>query len=260
MRFLKGKTGFILVELIIATAILAAVIPLSKFFIDTMKATRETKIRQTATHLAQTYMEEYKSLGLEVIKNIEDEKEEVDGREYYVSVEKTPFLASGDSENCLGSINITKVSDSEIRLQVVSTKSDGESISSSALPNYEYTLEINDAQIKLWQGEAYNSIATISPQGEPELNLFVENNPKLTLNVKNNLDKNLIINSMAVGSDLFKLVVKQGKVGVRDNESIEDYQRGAHIIVTVKDKAGDAGEILAEVAQTRLIEWAESKE
>ena len=41
MRTGFKKTGFILVELIIATAILAAVIPLSKFFIDTIKFARK---------------------------------------------------------------------------------------------------------------------------------------------------------------------------------------------------------------------------
>ncbi|MGI6587633.1 MAG: type IV pilus modification PilV family protein [Peptococcia bacterium] len=265
MRCIKKNAGFVLVELIIVTVILGAVFPLSVYFIDAMKAARETKIQQTANHLAQKYMEDYKQKDLEAIAPLENEEpsvpseEIINGRSFYVSVATEQFLVPVENENWIGNVEIANSSTSGITIQMGNS-------SSGVTPGEAYTLRISELIMELLNatGDQLCSAAiTLPVDGEPELNLFITNNPRLTLNVENTLDKKLIINKAekknADGSEAnpdFALSTKQGKVEIRDDESVEGYKRGVNIIVTVKDQDD---EVLAEVAQTRLIEWVSSQ-
>ncbi len=250
MRTGFKKTGFVLIELIIATAILAAVIPLSKFFIDTIKFAREAKIQQTANHLAQLYMEEYKVIDLKEIDEREETKT-VDKRKYVISIEKDPFLIKKERKNFIGKIHVYPKSDSEMGLKFINDTV----IEPLLLKGDKCLLEISDTLLKLSQETCD---LTLSPEGEPVLDLFVENNPDLTLNIKYTGTRKLLINRVDLGNNPdFKLVVKHGKVGVFENEELMDYQRGAHLLVIVKN---NLNEELTRISQTRFIEWAESRE
>ena len=248
MRTGFKKTGFILVELIIATAILAAVIPLSKFFIDTIRFAREAKIQQTANHLAQLYMEEYKVIALEDIQNKEETKS-VDNRDYEIKIIKTPFLTEGESRNCIGEVHISRESSSQIGVKFKANQF-------MFLNNEKCLLEATNTLLKLWKNNSQLSSSSISFNDELELDLFVEGNPNFTVEIKNVGDKRLTINRVDIGNNPnFNLMVKHGKVGIRDDVELKDYQSGAHVVVTVKNK----GRELAKVSQTRFIEWDKSR-
>lgn len=251
MRTGFKKTGFILVELIIATAILAAVIPLSKFFIDTIRFAREAKIQQTANHLAQLYMEEYKVIDLGDIENKEETKS-VDNRDYEIKIIKTPFLTEEEARNCVGGVYISCSSTSEIGFKFTN----GTTIEPLVLTGGKCLLETTNTQLKILQNDNLLGSCNISFNGEPELDLFVEGNPNFTLEIKNVGDKRLTINRVDIGNNPnFNLMVKHGKVGIRDDVELKDYQSGAHVVVTVKNK----GRELAKVSQTRFIEWDKSR-
>jgi type II secretory pathway pseudopilin PulG len=275
MRFIKKEAGFVLVELIIVTVILGAVFPLSIYFINSMKAARETKIQQTANYLAQKYMEEYKAKDLVgIVPTEEGEAEEliqttINGRLFCVSAAIKPFLAPLDAANCIGNMEIISPGGSTITI-----KMDNSNI--SAVQGETYTLRLTDdpsIHFELFKDEAEPELYVFSvtlPAGEPglepdpELNLYIKNDPGFTLEVKNELeDRKLIINKIeektadeSPANPKFTLDVVQGKVKICNREPIEAYQQGAHIIITVKDKND---KVLAEAVQTRFIEWTSSQ-
>jgi type II secretory pathway pseudopilin PulG len=277
MRFIKKEAGFVLVELIIVTVILGAVFPLSIYFINSMKAARETKIQQTANYLAQKYMEEYKAKDLAVIVPTEEEPVEliqttINGRLFCVSAAIKPFLDPVDAANCIGNMEIISNEGSAITI-----KMDNSNI--PAVQGETYTLRLTGdprTRFELFKDEAESEPYVFSvtlPAGEPglepdpELNLYIKNiknDPGFTLEVKNELeDRKLIINRIeektaneSPANPKFTLDVVQGKVKICNREPIEAYQQGAHIIITVKDKND---KVLAEVVQTRFIEWTSSQ-
>ncbi|MDD4666143.1 MAG: type II secretion system protein, partial [Clostridia bacterium] len=208
MRFIKKEAGFVLVELIIVTVILGAVFPLSIYFINSMKAARETKIQQTANYLAQKYMEEYKAKDLAVIVPTEEEEPveliqtTINGRLFCVSAAIKPFLDPLDAANCIGNMEIISNEGSAITI-----KMDNSNI--SAVQGEIYTLRLtsdHSTRFELFKDEAESELYVFSvtlPAGEPglepdpELNLYVKNDPDFTLEVKNELeDRKLIINKI----------------------------------------------------------------
>jgi len=258
MRFIKSNTGFVLVELIIVTVILGAVFPLSIFFIDSMKAAQETKIQQSANYLAQKFMEEYKAKDLATITaTTEPIKTVINGKNLYTSVAVEHFLEPVEATNYIGKVEITSsaVGLKTIRINDTSFDDSWE----------EYILRLTENRLYLsakTPENEYNlgSVAINLPVEDPELNIFVSNDPYMILNVKNELaDKKLIINKIETvveGNPNFSLPILEGKVAIRDSELIEGYERGYNLIITVKNE--DNVE-LAKLAQTRMINWSLSQ-
>jgi type II secretory pathway pseudopilin PulG len=285
MRLWKGKAGFILVELIIATAILAAVIPLSKFFIDTIKATREAKIQQTANHLAQKYMEEYKGKSLpELYAVLEqgtvlNDEVKMNKRNYKVSVAVDWVIVGSAShigtvwikKDSVNSVNIKLESNNQEQIRENTFFNDPEN------PENAYDLKLtNSNYLDLYSKNDDQVLLTVPfnlPSSEPkELNLVVCGDPVLELNVQNRHDfiEKLIINKTEIEpineTPNFKLFIEKDMPKdidididalIRDTEQLEESELGVNIIVTVKD-AEDVE--LVKIAETRKIEWSRTYE
>ncbi|NLO76363.1 MAG: type II secretion system protein [Clostridia bacterium] len=268
MRLLKEKAGFILVELIIATAILAAVIPLSKFFMDTIRASNETKIQQTANHIAQQYLEEYKAKDMNEITAITNQVEIVNGKEYKVSValEWLPIEIKG----LLGTVTISKDTESGIDIEL-SSLAEGSPRKYHCLSGSSHTLKFEPlgsrSCMKWGTNEPGVELPNIADEPkQKQLNLIVIDNPSIEVNIKNRTKiEQLLINKTEIKPDSeasnFKIYVEEDlendaeintDVIIRDTEQVGQNELGVNIIVTVND--ADNHE-LVKIAETRKIEW-----
>lgn len=63
----RNSDGFSLIEILIATVILCTIIPLTSYFVNSMKTNKKTELHQKANYIAQKYMEEYKAKDIETI-------------------------------------------------------------------------------------------------------------------------------------------------------------------------------------------------
>ena len=277
MRYLRKNVGFVLVELIVVTVILGAIFPLSIYFIDAMKAARETKIQQTANYLAQKYMEEYKQMDLEELAvfleeavNEEGEicfEEKINKRDFFIKAVVKEFFVPVQIDGWLGDVKIV-FQDNMYQVSLLGNQGGDSGPSEADLDDFfaaECILEIDEGKITFTVpgGESSDVFKTANfdfsedASVEPRLNLHIENVSGLTLNVENKLAEKLLINKIEKAADKFSLKVKAGQVEVHDDQYVEGYRRGVNIIVTVEDQE-QGGNLLAEVAQTRFIEWVDS--
>ena len=269
MRLRKGKAGFILIELIIATAILAAVIPLSKFFINSVKASNEAKIQQTANHIAQQYIEEYKAKDLNELYGITpddyqiEHTENINGKIWSVLVDLdwNPIETSG----LLGTV---KISQDGSNINVVLSNSNA-TRSFSVVAGTSHSLKLDNAKRLIWDPGTFSIEFPVTTDEPKQLNLIVNNNPDLDLTLRNCLSsiEQLIINKTEnPEATRFKLdvydpgTVVEGEteseesidVTIRDTQQIEPSELGVNISVTVKD---DNDIEFAKIAETRKLEW-----
>ena len=263
MRLLKGKAGFILVELIIATAILAAVIPLSKLFINTVKASNEAKIQQTANHLAQQYIEEYKARDLKELYDMTptdnriEHTENMNGKLWNVLVDLdwNPVETRG----LLGTVTISK-DGSNIEVELSNSLDPPRSF--SVVAGTEHVLKLDHDKRLIWDPGSFSIEVPVTADEPKQLNLIINNNPDLQLTLRNCLTdiKQLIINKTEDPEAAnFQLAVAEPEeeesinVIIRDTQQVEPSELGVNITVTVKDENGT--EIFAKIAETRKLEW-----
>lgn len=254
MQFLKDKTGFSLIELVVALVILSIIIPLSAFFINSMKTNDLTEEQQSANHVAQKYMEEYKAKRLEELQSLAGSSGFVKdlNTDYYVNV-TVELVAVPKLETVTGDIKITKASGApQITLGGTSyVANSGDTL----------ILVVENSRLKLKSGaETKISKSFTSSSSKLFLNIIVENNPELTLKVQNKLsdkDKMVVFNTTDKENrnKKFKMEPDEGKVLIVINteqpEEAKEYERGADITVIVKDK--DNNKELIKLTQTKKI-------
>lgn len=263
MHQLKGKAGFILIELIIATAILAAVIPLSKFFIDAVRASNEAKIQQAANNLAQRYLEEYKAKSIDAISSLDNQEEEIDGKEYLVNVD-LDWISVEESNNVIATVLIAKESETEVNVTL--SNNEGAVVGPfTVLANNTYALRFDNNDRLIWVADDDNFITITDVTGEEKhLNLIVKGNPQITVDLQNRLDSiyKLVINKTEdPAAPDFSLTIEEEAGAdedmnidalIRETAQLEHNEKGVNIIVTVADKDSN---VLARIAETRKIEW-----
>lgn len=295
MNLFKEKTGFILIELIIATAILAAVIPLSKIFIDTIKVSNEAKIQQRANHLAQQYLEEYKAMSLDELYTLwnvpeggenspfdedgllvnEDGKPVIEGGNYIVKGEMK--WIPNDVDNLIGTVKISKITKSDEGAEGINIDlydSDGESVSYTEdlySSEKEYLLSLDNNNRLRWEDNDGVKLSNLPAKGQ--LNLIVEGNPEIKVNFKNRLSsvKELIINKTEIippspedeiPKSKFQLFIEKGTDSDEKNVDINALIRDTEQVkenelgVNIIVTVKDtAGVELAKIAETRKIRW-----
>mgnify|MGYP001021494422 CR=1 FL=1 len=85
----KNSAGFSLIEVLIATVVLCTIIPLTSYFVSSMKTNKKTELYQEANYITQKYMEEYKAKDIEdIIAEEFDDTTSVPGLRVNVKVEE----------------------------------------------------------------------------------------------------------------------------------------------------------------------------
>ena len=261
MRLLKGKAGFILVELIIATALLAAVIPLSRLFINTVKASNEAKIQQTANHIAQRYIEEYKAKDLNELFGVTPDDYQIEHTEntngkiwkVLVDLDWNPVQTSG----LLGTVMISQEG-SNINVDLASSLGER---SFSVVAGTSHSLKLDNTKRLIWDSDSFSIEVPVTTDEPKQLNLLVNNNPDLDLTLRNCLSSiaQLIINKTEnPEATKFNLEIYEPEeeesinVIIRDTQQIEPSELGVNITVRVQD---DNGIEFTKIAETRKLEW-----
>ncbi len=243
----KRTEGFSLIEMLIATVILCTIIPLTSYFVNSIKTNNKTEVQQTANHLVQKYMETYKAKDLatftaEDYKTVDPET----GLNVYVKVELESV-----KDLSVGEIRIEDVlgANTEIKMGNKSTDpqfsvNDNEILSLRIKKNGS----VEELQLKKKSGGSWKSInlENVTPESADRIiKLELKNDPKITINAENKLSQWVIFN---IENDSPNFVLnREGKIS--SVNSVASSERGATVTVTVKDK--NDSEELAKAAQNR---------
>jgi prepilin-type N-terminal cleavage/methylation domain-containing protein len=111
----KNSAGFSLIEVLIATVVLCTIIPLTSYFVSSMKTNKKTELYQKANYVAQKYMEEYKAKDVKdiVVGDITDES--VEGLKVFINV-KEEIVEGGEAKR----LEIEKISAFLLKLRDLS--------------------------------------------------------------------------------------------------------------------------------------------
>lgn len=249
MHFLKDRAGFSLIELVVALVILSIIIPLSAFFINSMKTNDLTEEQQTANHVAQKYMEGFKAKSLKELQDAAGSSDFVDSdTKYHVKV-TVDIAPVPELETIIGEVEITKEG-GKPKITFGGTSyiaNNGENV----------ILVIEGEKLKLKKGTDTKISMSLTPASlAPNtlvFSLVVKNDPKLKLKIKNKLSaKTMVLNTTKEnpGSN-FEMETDEGKILILNTKQAEKYERGANITVIVKDKNNDKE--LLKIMQSRKI-------
>ncbi len=250
MHYYKREDGFSLVEVLLATLILCAVIPLTNYFINSMKTNNKTELQQTANYVAQKYMEEYKAKSLNEYATIDNAFVDAD-TELYVNIEVVldepidPFAGSmsvtgyfgGSIDIGLGSLTYSGATDGDTLVLRISADGTDEKL----------ILEKTDGTLLL-----STKLKPVTPASADRLiSINLEEEQQLTLNVINSLLSNRWVVIKIENPCPNFILNNEGKVSLTTNELTTE--SGARITVTVRKDSDPASEILAKATQARKI-------
>lgn len=256
MFYCKREDGFSLIEVLIATIVLCTIIPLTNYFINSMKTNNKTELQQTANYVAQKYMEEYKAKKLNEYTPMNDVKITDWETGFSVTINVLldtiiePYAAKmivmghiGSSVDIdLGGTSITGAVDGDtLVLRVIDT---------GTPPNLE-----EKVRLEKLDGTEIETINLQTPTpicADRLISLTVKDDPEITINAINELPSSrwVVFVMNKVGSCPNFVLNNEGKISTTNTAVTTE--RGARITVTVKKDDSDS-EILAKVTQARKI-------
>lgn len=253
MTYRKREDGFSLIEVLIATIILCTIIPLTSYFLNSMKTNNKTELQQTANYVAQKYMEEYKAKSLvdlaalwptSPISLIDPET----GLDVEIYIELDPIV-----DPYAGRISVTGYSGSFVDINLDGTPYAG------ATDGDTYILKIHKPgskeELQLGKEDGTGVVQSfelkdVKPACANRLiRLTIKDDPEVTFKVKNELPDDLwvvFLMDTVNPSPHFVLEVEGKATSSTNTVSTE---RGAKITVTVKKGL----EELTKVAQARKM-------
>lgn len=256
MFYCKREDGFSLIEVLIATIVLCTIIPLTNYFINSMKTNNKTELQQTANYVAQKYMEEYKAKKLDEYTTMNDVKITDPETGFSVTINVLldtiiePYAAKmivtghiGSSVDIdLGGTSITGAVDGDaLVLRVIDT---------GTPPNLE-----EKVRLEKLNGDEIETINLKTPTpicADRLISLTVKDDPEITINAINELPSSrwVVFVMNEVGPCPNFVLNKEGKISTTNTAVTTE--RGARITVTVKKNSSDS-EILTKVTQARKI-------
>lgn len=256
MLFSKREGGFSLIEVLIATVVLCTIIPLTSYFINSMKTNKKTELQQTANYVAQKYMEEYKAKSLSDYSTMGDDSTDTftdTETGLYVSIR---VLLDEAHDPSVGSMNVTGYFGSSIDIKLGSSSPySGATAGDTLVLRVLDTGTAEEMQLEKTDGTILKTteLETVTPICADRLIFInVKDDPQLTLNVINELPSSrwVVFKINEANTCPNFILNKDGKVGLTTDAVTTE--KGARITVTVK-KDIMATEILAKATQARKI-------
>ena len=263
----KRIEGFSLIEVLIATVLLCTIIPLTSYFVSSIKTNNKTELQQTANHVAQKYMEDYKAKALADIAAVVPAGAE----EYtYTKVDSETGLnvhikvkLESVENSSVGEIKITARLGANIEIKMGNKSSDPSfNVKDNDILNLRIIKEgsVEKLQLKKKSGGSWESInlKEVTPRSADriiKLTVIADSDappnkgPVITIEAKNELPPSWWVIFNITGADDCPNFILKREGNIVNVDNVASPERGATVTIMVKDK--DDSEVLAMAAQNR---------
>jgi type II secretory pathway pseudopilin PulG len=265
----KREEGFSLIEVLIATVLLCTIIPLTSYFVSSIKTNNKTELQQTANHVVQKYMEDFKAKTLADITAMvptgaeEYTYKKVDSETGLNAHVKVKLESAEDST--VGEIKITALLGTRIKIKMGNESSDSSfNVTDNDILNLRI---IKDGSVEKLQMESDSGVVLgsitlkgVTPRSAEriiKLTLIADSDappkkgPVITIKAKNELPPSWWVIFNIKGADDCPNFILKREGNIVNVDNVASPERGATVTIMIKDK--NDSEVLAMAAQNRKI-------